>query len=166
MPTSSRAARAFGVMSSSTSAATPALSARQRSPLSPARALKIASAIGLRQTFAVHTKRICLVRFSVALPSLTYCPLLVSSSHARSSVLCSVLVHLHYTDHNLLQRSPAALVGSFEQRPTHQLLLMSGSAFSFLTPDRPGLQSFHCYTYKARKGKTVTSEKQIQANKR
>src|SRR5918997_3922574 len=56
MPTSSRAARAFGVTSSSTSAATPALSARQASLLSSARALKIASAIGLRQTFAVQTK--------------------------------------------------------------------------------------------------------------
>src|SRR5918995_7403422 len=72
MPTSSSAARAFGVISSPSSAATPALSARQRSPLSSARALKIASAIGLRQTFAVQIKRICLGWFSVALPSLIY----------------------------------------------------------------------------------------------
>src|SRR5215217_3979329 len=72
MPTSSRAERAFGVMSSPTSAATPALSARQASPLSSARALKIASAIGLRQTFAVHTKRIRLVWFAAVSPSLIY----------------------------------------------------------------------------------------------
>src|SRR5215208_4993302 len=67
MPTSSRAARAFGVMSSSTSAATPALSARQASPLSSARAIKIAPAIGLRQTFAVQIKS-TFFRLSVLAP--------------------------------------------------------------------------------------------------
>src|SRR5829696_4150480 len=73
-------------MSSPTSAATPALSARQRSPLSSARALKIASAIGLRQTFAVHTKRICLVWFSVALLSVIYpLPLYPSRSSCAPS---------------------------------------------------------------------------------
>ena len=43
-------------MSSSTNAATPALAARRASLLSSATALKIASAIGLRQTFTLHTK--------------------------------------------------------------------------------------------------------------
>src|SRR5215210_6265801 len=68
MPTSSRAERAFGVMSSPTSAATPALSARQGSPLSSARALKIASAIGLRQTLAVQTKSTFFGLYVLALP--------------------------------------------------------------------------------------------------
>src|SRR5215207_2296579 len=68
MPTSSRAARAFGVMSSPTSAATPALSAHQVSPRSSARALKIASAIGLRQTFAVQTKSTFFMLFVLAPP--------------------------------------------------------------------------------------------------
>src|SRR5215207_4408938 len=89
MPTSSSAARAFGVMSSSTSAATPALSARYGSPLSSATALKIASAIGLRQMLAVHTKRICLVWFSAVSPLVIY-PLSVypfGLLHAPSTVL-------------------------------------------------------------------------------
>src|SRR5215211_1901863 len=72
MPTSSRAARAFGVMSSPSSAATPALAARQARPFSSARALKIASAIGLRQTFAVQMKRILCARFILALASVNY----------------------------------------------------------------------------------------------
>src|ERR687890_663783 len=71
MPTSSRAARAFGVISSPSSAATPALAARYGRPLSSARALKIASAIGLRHTFAVHTKRIRFVWFSAVFGSVT-----------------------------------------------------------------------------------------------
>src|SRR5215210_8884580 len=48
------------------SAVTPALSARKGSPLSCARASKIAAAIGLRHTPAVQTKRIFFTRFSLA----------------------------------------------------------------------------------------------------
>lgn len=52
----SNIALAFGALGSSLSAFTPALSARKSSPLSFARALNIASAIGLRHTLAVQTK--------------------------------------------------------------------------------------------------------------
>src|SRR5918997_3711221 len=74
MPTSSRAARAFGVISSPSSAATPALVARYGSPPSSAKALKIDSAIGLRQTFAVQTKSTFFGLFVLAPPSVN-CPL-------------------------------------------------------------------------------------------
>src|SRR5918998_3232385 len=88
MPTSSRAARAFGVISSPLSAATPALVARYGSPPSSAKALKIDSAIGLRQTFAVQTKSTFFGLFVLALPSVN-CPFPLpdGSSRARSGLL-------------------------------------------------------------------------------
>src|SRR5919199_683316 len=72
MPISPSAALAFGAMGSPFSALTPALSARKPSPLSSARALNIASAIGLRHMFAVQTKRIFFGWFATALPSVNY----------------------------------------------------------------------------------------------
>src|ERR687883_226260 len=72
MPISSSTTLAFGAIGSPFSALTPALSARKPSPLSSARALNIASAIGLRHTFAVQTKRIFFVWSAAALLSLNY----------------------------------------------------------------------------------------------
>src|SRR5918992_4956605 len=48
-------------MGSPTSAAVPALRASTGTPMSEAKALRIASAVGLRQMFAVQTKRILFV---------------------------------------------------------------------------------------------------------
>src|ERR687893_1340662 len=70
MPTSSSAAREFGAISSPASAATPALAARKGSLPSWARASRIASAIGLRQTLALHTKSTFLGCPPLAPPSL------------------------------------------------------------------------------------------------
>src|SRR5919112_6123565 len=105
MPTSSSAAREFGAISSPASAATPALAARKGSLPSWAGASRIASAIGLRQTLALHTKSTFLGCPPLVPPSLNrFLPPAIGSSRTRSTLpfrliyWSRALAGTHYTE--------------------------------------------------------------------